>query len=175
MSGVGNDFDRMMQHVDQAMIVVTAALDDERAGCLVGFHTQCSIDPPRYAVWLSKANHTFRVALHAGRFAVHFLSTSERDLAELFGTESGDDVDKFEQCETEVGPHGVPLLTGCANKMVVRRTALFDEGGDHVCFVAEPLSVVCTDEAALLQLSQVAQLDPGHGASERPQPSTERA
>ena len=31
------------------MVVVTTAQGDERAGCLVGFHAQSSIEPPRYA------------------------------------------------------------------------------------------------------------------------------
>ena len=40
---------------------------------MVGFHSQCSVDPGRFAVWLSKANHTYGVALRAEVFAVHFL------------------------------------------------------------------------------------------------------
>ena len=32
----------------------------------MGFATQCSIGPPRFAVWISRKNHTFRVARDAG-------------------------------------------------------------------------------------------------------------
>ena len=39
--------------LDAAMVVVTVAVGDERDGCLVGFHSQSSIDPRRYVVWLS--------------------------------------------------------------------------------------------------------------------------
>ena len=60
-----SDADDVVEHVDQALIVVTTAANDQRSGCLVGFHTQCSIEPFRYAVWLSKANLTYRVALFA--------------------------------------------------------------------------------------------------------------
>ena len=93
------------------MIVVTAQYRGERGGCLVGFHTQCSIEPPRYAVWLSKANHTTRVALQATHLAVHFLGPDDHDLAALFGEQTGDDVDKFSQCESASGPCDVPVLT----------------------------------------------------------------
>ena len=48
--------------LDFSMLVVTAFDGRERAGCLVGFSTQCSIDPPRYLVCISTANHTARVA-----------------------------------------------------------------------------------------------------------------
>ena len=56
-------FDALMADVDPVMIIVTTASDGVRAGCLVGFHTQCGIDPVEYAVWLSKANHTYDLAM----------------------------------------------------------------------------------------------------------------
>ena len=49
----------------------------------------------RYFVWLSKANHTYRVGSLAARFAVHWLAEGDLDLAEHFGTLTGNDVDKF--------------------------------------------------------------------------------
>ena len=38
-------FDRLMADADPAMIVLTTAAAGERAGCLVGFHSQISIEP----------------------------------------------------------------------------------------------------------------------------------
>ncbi|MFE2251449.1 flavin reductase, partial [Streptomyces lavendulae] len=35
------------------VVAVAVAVGAERAGCLVGFASQCSIDPPRFIVWLS--------------------------------------------------------------------------------------------------------------------------
>ncbi|GGS76762.1 hypothetical protein GCM10010222_17450 [Streptomyces tanashiensis] len=60
--------------LDGPMYVVTAeASGGERAGCLVGFASQCSIDPPRFTVRLSTADHAYRVALRAERLTVHRL------------------------------------------------------------------------------------------------------
>ena len=42
------------------MFVVAAAADGDADACLVGFTTQCSIEPPRFAVFLSKMNQTYR-------------------------------------------------------------------------------------------------------------------
>jgi flavin reductase (DIM6/NTAB) family NADH-FMN oxidoreductase RutF len=91
-------FDEFIGLVDQPMLVVTTTARQRHAGCLVCFHSQCSIEPPLYAVWLSKANRTFRIAVHAEVFTLHFLEESDHDLAELFGTHTGDDEDKFTQC-----------------------------------------------------------------------------
>lgn len=157
------------------MVVVTTAVDGERGGCLVGFHCQAGIDPERYAVWLSKANHTYRLALRSAYLGVHFLTADDRELAELFGTTSGDDADKFAQIAYALGPEDVPLLTRCAHRLVLRRRTLLDDGSDHVCFTGEVVSAGSPDAFTPLRLSAVQSLDAGHDAEERPSPPTERA
>ena len=63
-------FGTLMASADPPLIVLTTAAKNEQAGCLVGFHAQSSISPQHYCVWLSKANHTYRVSLRAAHFAV---------------------------------------------------------------------------------------------------------
>jgi flavin reductase (DIM6/NTAB) family NADH-FMN oxidoreductase RutF len=169
-----SSFDDLVTQLYPAMAIVTTAGADERAGCLIGFHTQCSIEPERYVVWLSKANHTYRVALHARALAVHFVDDADLELARLFGTTSGDEVDKFEQCEWEADRSGVPLLADCPNRFVARKVALLDEGSDHVCLVLEPTQSWTTGTLQPLRLSTAKQLEPGHESQERPAPATLR-
>jgi flavin reductase (DIM6/NTAB) family NADH-FMN oxidoreductase RutF len=167
---VDDRFAAWVAELDAAMIVVTTAAHDERSGCLVGFHGQASIDPPRYAVWLSKANHTYRVLWAAEHVAVHLLGVDDRDLAELFGTETGDEIDKFARCDWEPGPGGVPLLARCQHRFVGRRSALLDDGGDHVCLVLAPVEASTGDGSGIvpLRLSAVVDLEPGHAAADLP-------
>ena len=168
-------FSGIAESLDAPMVIVTTAAGGERAGCLVGFHAQVSIDPLRYAVWLSKANHTYRVALLAQHIAIHFLGRDDHDLAELFGTKSGDDLDKFTECPVEPTDAGPPALSRCPNRVLLRRTALFDHGGDHVCFIGEPVDVRADGQLEPLRLSDLGDLDAGHAVDERPVPPTERA
>lgn len=168
-------FDDLAAGTDPAMIVVTTADGGERGGCLVGFHCQSSIDPPRYSVWLSKANHTYRLALHATHLGLHFLGEEDLDLAEHFGTVSGDDTDKFAGVATRSGEHDVPLLLDIAAHLVVRRVALLDEGGDHVCLTTEPVAAVGRPPGSPLRLSACIGFTPGHENDERHRPPTERA
>ena len=167
-------FDAIMASVDAPVVVVTTAAHDERAGCVVGFHSQCSIAPRRAVIWLSKANYTYRVGLHAEVFAVHWLTESDYSIAELFGTMSGDDVDKFAQCAWTEGPDGVPLLDDCPNYMIGRRVALLIESSDHVCAVLEPMRV-SGGPFRPLRLSAVGDLTAGHTVDERLMPPTQRA
>ncbi len=173
---MGSDpFDAIMTSLDAPLIVVTAADGQERAGCLVGFHSQSSIEPGRYCVWLSKANFTYRVALRSTHLGIHFLAGADADLASRFGSLTGDDVDKFAGLDVSDGPGGVPVLPACANRMVARRTAMVDEGGDHVCFVTEPVTVHTDGPFEPLRLSRAPHVEAGHEHQERPGPPTERA
>lgn len=157
------------------MVVVTTAVGAERAGCLVGFHAQSSIEPKRLTVWLSKANHTYRVALRATHFAVHFLDAGQFAIAHDFGTKTGDDGDKFVGWSCSSGPEEVPILADVAQWMALRRVALLDEGGDHVCVVGEVIAANSAHGFTPLRLSQVVHLRPGHDVEERHSPPTERA
>ena len=160
-----HDFNTLMAALDSPLIVVTTADDRERAGCLVEFHGQSSIEPQRYCVWLSKANYTYRVALNSSHLVIHFLTADDLPLAELFGTQTGDTVDKFAGLPVDSGPGGAPVLRQCPNWLAVRRIALLDEGGDHVCLTTEPVAAQTAGPFRPLRLSQAGHLRAGHGAA----------
>jgi flavin reductase (DIM6/NTAB) family NADH-FMN oxidoreductase RutF len=65
-----------------------------------GFTSQVSIRPPRFSVGLSKRDRTYRVAEGARHLTVHLIERRHCELARVFGGETGDDVDKFEQLVT---------------------------------------------------------------------------
>ena len=160
-------FDALMASADAPLIVVTTAAEHELAGCLVGFHVQSSIAPQHYCVWLSKANHTYRVGLRATHFAVHFLTADDLEVAERFGTLSGEDTDKFADIDFELDRHGVPLLEACPNRMSLERIATLDNGGDHVCLTTRVSSAEAVGSFVPLRVSDATHLDPGHDSDER--------
>jgi flavin reductase (DIM6/NTAB) family NADH-FMN oxidoreductase RutF len=153
----------LVDDLDYPMMIVTAAAAGEHAGCLVGFASQCSIDPGRFMVWLSNKNHTFRVASRATSLVVHFPSSDQVELARLFGEETGDDVDKFAQCSWSAGPDGTPVLDDCvrwfAGRILDRLT-----GGDHVGYLLDPFEASTGDWSGQLTFQQLRHLEPGHEA-----------
>jgi flavin reductase (DIM6/NTAB) family NADH-FMN oxidoreductase RutF len=164
MATSSDHFPRLVAGIDYPMFIVTAAVDDARAGCLVGFMTQASIEPARLLVCLSKANATFRVAERAEVLVVHFLGRDDRELAQLFGEETGDEVDKFSRCDWTAGPHGVPVLTGCKGWTAAMMLDRFDSG-DHVAFLVEPFNAEARRPGEpQLSFQQVRDLSPGHPA-----------
>lgn len=159
---VKTSFEELAGHLDYPMYVVTAAARGVRAGCLVGFGSQCSIDPPRFMVFVSDKNHTHHVALDARVLAVHVVPRDAEDLARLFGEETGDEIDKFERCEWEPGPHGVPLLARCGDRFVGnvldRRSV-----GDHTAFLLEPVDVQA-EGGPFFPFRRAQAFEPGHEA-----------
>lgn len=159
-------FAKLVAELDYPMYLVTAAAGGERAGCLVGFGTQTSIRPPRFLACISGKNRTLQVAREAAALAVHFLSDEprERELAELFGGETGDETDKFELCNWHEGPGGVPLLDDSPNRFVGRVLEQLDLG-DHVGFLLDPIDAESgADGVDELGFQAAKDIEPGHPA-----------
>jgi len=159
--GPAEAFHELTGELDYPMFIATTVADGERAGCLLGFATQCSIDPPRFLVCLSDKNHTCRVAMRAGFMAVHFVPASAERLAELFGGTTGDEVDKFAGCEWHEGPRGLPILAECDNWFAGAILARHDLG-DHVGFLLDPIAASTGTPLDEFTFHRARRIEPGH-------------
>jgi flavin reductase (DIM6/NTAB) family NADH-FMN oxidoreductase RutF len=158
-----DEFGAFIDGLDYPMYVVTVESGGARSGCLVGFTSQVSIDPPRFLVCVSERNHTYSLAKEARFLAVHLLHPEQFELARLFGEETGDEVDKLAQCRWHPGPGGVPILEDCPRHFVGRVVSQ-TSFGDHVGFLLEPTEVAARDNGRVLTFTDVKGLTPGHGA-----------
>jgi flavin reductase (DIM6/NTAB) family NADH-FMN oxidoreductase RutF len=160
----GDGFNALVGELNYPMFIATTrSSSGELAGCLVGFASQCSIDPPRFLLCLSRANRTCRVALDATAIAVHFVPARAERLAELFGGQTGDRVDKFALCDWREGPESLPILAECDNWFVGRVLACHDLG-DHVGFVLDPVEAHPGANQTDLEFHRARQIDAGHDA-----------
>jgi flavin reductase (DIM6/NTAB) family NADH-FMN oxidoreductase RutF len=156
-------FPQLMAELDYSMLIVTAAAGEERAGCLVGFATQVSIHPPRFLVCVSVKNRTFRVAREANTLVVHFVPIEQAELAELFGGETGDEIDKFARVAWHPGPGGVPVVEALENWFAGRVLHQFDFG-DHWGFLLEPIEGHAGRGEGTFTFRRAKRIEPGHPA-----------
>ncbi|OBH07947.1 MULTISPECIES: flavin reductase family protein [unclassified Mycobacterium] len=165
MTNPGEDaFEKLVGLLNYPMYVVTTRADDVSAGCLVGFASQTSIHPPRFLVGLSKKNHTFRVATEATHLAVHLFDHDHLDVVELFGSQTGDTVNKFDRCSWHTGPAGVPILDDAAAWFVGEILDRFSLG-DHVGHLLAPVDGRPPHELERwVSFGDVRHLEPGHEA-----------
>jgi flavin reductase (DIM6/NTAB) family NADH-FMN oxidoreductase RutF len=157
------EFDRLVAQLDYPMFIVTASDGRRKAGCLIGFASQVSIEPPRFLAGLSVKNHTFRVASGAEVLVVHLVPQEAEELAELFGGETGDDTDKFAQCQWRQGPGGAPVLTDVESWFAGRILGR-SEFGDHVGFLLEPIAGQAGCSTSPLTFRRAKGIHPGHEA-----------
>ncbi|BBY00745.1 flavin reductase family protein [Mycobacterium seoulense] len=165
MTDRGEDaFEKLVSLLNYPMFVVTTRADDVAAGCLVGFASQTSIHPPRFLVGLSRKNHTFRVAGNATHLAVHVFDHDHLGIVELFGSQTGDTINKFDRCSWHSGPAGVPILDDAAAWFVgevIERFSL----GDHVGHLLAPVDGQPPRELeSWVSFGDVRHLEPGHEA-----------
>lgn len=163
MNSAPGAFHELMGQLDYSMLIVTACAGGQRAGCLVGFTTQTSIDPPRFLVCLSHSNRTYRVAREAALLVVHFVPREADALARLFGGSTGDDVDKFARCGWRPGAGGAPVLEACRNWFagrVLQRLEL----GDHVGFLLEPVEAEHGQGGPPFEFHRAKRIQAGHPA-----------
>ena len=106
--------------------VVTAAGADGPAGITANSFASVSLDPALVHWCLGRDSARYPVFAGAGRFAIHVLSSAQRDFAARFTRHAED----FSGLEVEAGPDGVPLIAGCLARFLCRRVSL-TEAGDH--------------------------------------------
>jgi flavin reductase (DIM6/NTAB) family NADH-FMN oxidoreductase RutF len=160
---VAHAFDALVADLDAPMLIVTTRAGVEIAGCLVGFSTQSSIHPRRFIACVSKRNHTYRIALHARALGVHVVPADAMALAEVFGGETADEVDKFAQVAWHDGPEGVPRVEACRDWFVGLILDRLDVG-DHCAFLLEPVAASHEGHTEAMRLHQAHHIAPGHPA-----------
>jgi flavin reductase (DIM6/NTAB) family NADH-FMN oxidoreductase RutF len=159
---VAETFVKLTTALNYPIFVVTTAVGERRAGCVIGFATQTSIDPGRFLACLSRENRTYRLAREADALAVHVATPQHRELVELFGGETGDEIDKFEHCAWREGPRGMPILAACRSWFVGAIVARHDLG-DHVGHLLDPVAAR-HEPAEPLYFQDVSDIQPGHPA-----------
>jgi len=164
MSELERTFRRLVGGLDYPMFIVTAAKGEARAGCLVGFATQTSVDPPRFLICLSEKNRTTELARTVEMLGVHCVPAHAGELAELFGGQTGHEVDKFASVGWREGPAGVPLLDACPNRFVGRVEERMP-AGDHLAVLLDPIEAEA-DSGAVSEFSfhRAKRIEPGHEA-----------
>jgi len=156
------DFLKLAGALNYPVFIVTAANGGEREGCVIGFASQTSFEPARFLACLSRANRTYRFAREAGELAVHLVPRAQERLVDLFGGETGDEIDKFEHCEWRPGPRGLPILAGCPSWFAGEILERIDLG-DHVGHLLAPFAVEF-EPGEIMYFQDVTDIDPGHPA-----------
>ena len=117
--------------------------------------------PRALFVCLSDKNRTSRVARGAELLVVHLVPEHASDLAELFGSETGDEVDKFARCAWSRGPGGTPVIDDIPNWFAGRVLERYPVG-DHCAYLLDPFEAHTEPGEGLFTFHRARAIPPGH-------------
>lgn len=141
-----NAFRAAMRHVAATVYAVTTGPVGERHGILATAVSSLSFDPPSLLVCINRAASLHEPLACAETFCVNVLGLGNRDIAEIFTHERGEN--RFAIGDwTEA--HGVPVLTNAQSSFVCR-TAHRHEFGTHTIFIGELIDARHREDAAPL-------------------------
>ncbi len=144
-------------------VVTTVAPDGERSGCLAGFTTQCSIDPLRFLVCVSRVNHTFAVV---GASEVAGAAPPRREQTAAPPSSASRAVTRSTSSPPSPGtraPGASRCSTACAAWLALEILDRVDVG-DHVALLTSPVGGGPGPAGGLLTMATAPPLDAGHPA-----------
>ena len=89
---------------ESCVFVISIKEDDQPSGMIAGWQMKCSIDPPLFAVALSKKGFTHKLIQESQEFVVAVPNKSLEKELKYFGSVHGDSKDKFKESGIEHEP-----------------------------------------------------------------------
>ncbi|KYK27949.1 MAG: hypothetical protein AYK23_01930 [Candidatus Proteinoplasmatales archaeon SG8-5] len=132
------DVSKALSHFSHPVAIISVRNGDEVNGMTAAWVAQTSIDPPIGYVSISPLRHTWDMMQKTEHFGVSVLGEGQERIAEIFGTKSGRDTNKFNTLGIDpyLGQEDVPLIPESVAAFVCRKMHTA-EIGDHFAVFGE--------------------------------------
>lgn len=128
----------ILERIVNGVAVVTSKRETDINGLSVAWMTQVSDSPPLVMVCVGKEKYTHELIDDSGVFAINILSERQKDVAKLFGLQSGRTINKFNEIDYDLKKSGAPILKDCLAYVDCTVHKSIDVG-DTTLFVGEIL------------------------------------
>lgn len=127
---------------ESVVFVITIDESGKPAGMVAGWNMKASVDPPMFAVPLSKKYNTHKLLRKSKEFVIAIANKSLENEVRFFGSTHGNEVDKFKETGilTEPAKHIRPPLISKASVNFECRLVSETDAGDHIIFLGEILA-----------------------------------
>ena len=139
-------------NIGYGLYVLTTSYDNVDNGCIVNTVTQVSSNPLLIAVTVNKNNYTHDLILKSQVFNISILITeTPMRVFEHFGFQSGRNVNKFAECESEHrAVNNVLYIPKYTNSYIACRVVKNIDFGTHTMFIAEVIDTkVLSDKPSI--------------------------
>lgn len=143
---------------ESCVFVISIGKNGKSSGMIAGWNMKCSMEPPLFAVSLSKKGYTHKLIQESKEFVIAVPNKELEEAFLLFGSTHGNDVDKFAESEIETTKAEFVKSPLIKNATINFECELFKEvdSGDHIIFIGKILaSYVNKDKKVLLNMKKV--------------------
>lgn len=143
---------------ESCVFVISIDENGKPSGMIAGWNMKCSMEPPLFAVSLSKKGYTHKLIQQSKEFVI---AVPNKDLEEallLFGSTHGNEIDKFAEAKIETAKAEFVKSPLIKNATINFECELFKEvdSGDHLIFIGKIVaSYTNKDKKVLLNMKNV--------------------
>lgn len=124
---------------ESCVFVISVDKNGKPSGMIAGWNMKCSINPPLFAVALSKDGYTHKLIQQSKEFVIAIPNMELEDEVKFFGSTHGNRVDKF-------GESGIETIKAerVRSPLIKNATLNYEcilekeiEAGDHIIFIGK--------------------------------------
>ena len=132
------DRKKALSFISHPIAIITANDGKLKNGMTAAWVTQISIDPPILCVSISPNRYTWKMLENTEYFGVSLLGNGQERVAEVFGTTSGKNTDKFAAMGMDpfMAMENIPLIPESLAGFVCKKTHQTEQG-DHWALFGE--------------------------------------
>ncbi len=137
---------------ETCVFVVSVDSKGKPGGMVAGWKTRCSVEPPLFAVVLSKEGHTHKLISRSKEFVVAVPNKELEKEVNFFGTQTGSKVNKFKKTEIETEKAKfikAPLIKKATINLECKLQKEINSG-DHVMFIGKILAAYINKDKKIL-------------------------
>lgn len=137
---------------ESCVFVISVDKKGKPSGMIAGWQMKCSMDPPLFAIALSKKGYTHKLIQESKEFVIAVPNKELEKEVVFFGSTHGDEVDKFKETNIET-----IKAKNIKSPLIKNATVNFEckleketEAGDHIIFVGRILASYINPEKKVL-------------------------
>lgn len=143
---------------ESCVFVISIDKNENPGGMIAGWNMKCSVDPPLFAVALSKKGYTHTLIQESKEFVVAVPNKELEEEIEFFGSSHGNEIDKFKETKIRTAQAKFvksPLIKNATINFECKLEKEVDSG-DHIIFIGKILaSYVNKDKKILLNMKRI--------------------
>lgn len=143
---------------ESCVFVISVNEGGKPNGMIAGWNMKCSVEPPLFAVSLSKGGYTHKLIRKSKEFVIAVPGKELEEILVFFGSTHGDEADKFAKTQIETEKAEFVKSPLIKNAAINFECELYKEvdSGDHIIFIGKILaSYLNKDKKVLLNMKKV--------------------